>query len=88
MEVRRMELYCQLMKAERGDEPLESPLALEASDMEEAQSKAQGRFATARQMATSRGDSPPEAIRILEHEVELWRWTWSQENSAPHRKGS
>ena len=81
-----MNLRCQLMAREKGDESFEMPCDLKATEMEAAKVEAKAIFATARRMAVSSGNPEPKSVRITEYDVEMWRWTWSQEASAPRKK--
>ena len=83
-----MSLFYQMMKTERGDEPLSEPRALNASELEGAQIEARKVFATSRRMAKASGDLVPEAVRITEYEVELWRWTTGNEFAGPRLRGA
>ena len=82
-----MVLHYQLLKTERSDEPLSKSRPLDASKLEEAQTEARKMFATSRRMAKASGDPVPQAVRITEYEVELWRWTMSNEIAGPRLKG-
>ncbi len=82
-----MELQYQLMAREKGLEVFDKSRDLEAVDMEAAKVESRKVFATARRMARAGGQPEPVSIRILEKEVEVWRWDWTQENDAPRRKG-
>ncbi len=82
-----MELQYQLMAREKGPDVFDKPRDLEAVDMESAKVEARKVFATARRMAKAGGQPEPGSVRILEKEVEMWRWDWTQENDAPRRKG-
>ena len=82
-----MELQYQLMAREKGLDVFDKPRGLEAADMKAAKVEARRIFATARRMAKVGGQAEPKLVRILEHEVEMWRWNWTQENDAPRGKG-
>ena len=81
-----MKLQYQLMVREKGTEAFDRPHDLEAVDMDAAQVDARKVFATARRMAKAGGQTEPLSVRILEQEVEVWRWDWTQENNAPRRR--
>lgn len=82
-----MPFQYQMMATPWGQEGLGGMTDLDASDLEGAKKDARTRFVTARRMARSGGQKQPESVRILEYEVELWRWNWTQEADAVRQVG-
>jgi hypothetical protein len=82
-----VDLQYQLMATERGGEVLGLTRDLASKNMESAKEEARLIFANARRMDRASGTTPPQAVRILEYEIEMWRWTFTEEQSAPRKKG-
>lgn len=74
------------LPTEYGNPPYGSPRDLSATELNAAVAEARVLFASARRNAKATGSREPEAVRISQFEVELSRWTRTNEIDAPRMK--